>query len=270
MICSAGGVTRRTTKTLSAPVEAGPADRNTLLGMTLTMPDAPELPVTCRATRLEDGGAHQEDERFTEELFTLKVKIRHDAPFHFEAALLLPFVFGGDRTISRTPLVGTNEQTLHTVQDLQVSVSLALHYFPFGIYGNGPWAEEPRGGLCHSTHPARLLPLACRYLLNPIGVELGGRVDLASWQIGLAFEPVRGAALSMGVSALKGDFYRPGFREGMLFSGQDSLPVDRRYMFRPYLGVSISPEILGLLIDVFGKVQKLAPPTQSSPSTETR
>jgi hypothetical protein len=260
--CSvAGAAPRRAILTPPGAQDAGPADRYTLLGITFTVPDAPEFPITCRASK-----ENSPDERFLEDLFTTTIKTRKDSPFHFEAGLLIPFAFGGNRTISRTPLAGTNEQSLHTVEDLEVSVSLAVHYFPLGIFGNGPWSAGPRGE-CASKHGANLLSSVCQYLLQPIGLEVGGRVDLSAWQVGLAFEPIRGGAISAGVSAVKGDFYRSGFRDGMIIGAQESLPVDRRYMFRPYIGVSISPEILRFLVDVFGQVQKLAPPAQSSPAS---
>lgn len=252
LTCQAGGGTW--TPPAYAPdggTDAGARQRYLRAAMTVRVPDLPSFDVSCK-----------EGDR---ERFRISMSIANDKPYHFEAVVLVPFVFGGDRTIYRAPLAGTEEQVLQHKDDLKIVAALGLHYFPLGIYGAGPWTGETQGVCANAVSPFRG---ACKYLLQPIGLEVGATIDLSSWYVGAAFEPIRGGALSIGVSALKGDFYQPGFRDGMIFA-TDGLPVDRRYMFRPYFGLSISPELLRFVANAFEQVRGLAPPGQSPPKASS-
>lgn len=241
LTCTAGSATWTSAST--APDGGGVHDRYLRAVLTVRVPDLPTFDVSCKQSERE--------------LFRVPITVAtDDKPFHFEAVVLVPFVFGGDRTIYRAPLAGTEESVMQHRDDLKITAAIGLHYFPLGIYGAGPWANDPRG-IC--ANAGLLLRWPCRFIFQPIGLEVGATVDIQNWYVGAAFEPIRGGAFSIGVSAVKGDFYQAGYRDGMI-APSDGLPVDRRYMFRPYFGLSISPELLKFVVSAFQSVREIAPP----------
>ena len=119
--------------------------------------------------------------------------------YFFEVGALLAFVPGGSRRIVRSPVPGSGEQTLDVETDARVAGALMLNIFPFG--GRPRHTLFSPGG--HS-----------------VGVQFGVDLDFSSlvdqFYGGLIYEPVSGAALSIGGALVRGEYLPEGSERGML------------------------------------------------------
>lgn len=231
-----------------------------LASLNILTPEAPSFVIECRMQ-----GATAADPETA--CGTYVINIDSLAPYHFEVMLSIPLIFGGERNVGLSPLAGTNQSVLNTTNDLEISTAIGLHYFPFGVRGGGAWVEAPNALARSSSVPVPLRALF-HYLVQPWGLEVGTAINrelFKNVQVGLAFEPVRGGSISFGVAALQGQFYQPGWSNGMIYPAGTPLPVETRFMFRPYLGFSVSPEILKLVLDVLQQAQRISPPAGRAP-----
>jgi len=219
------------------------------------MPDVQSVVVAFRRTECGND-SHVEREA------SFDIRLNKTSGFHFEAVLLVPFVFQGSRSIGLASVPGTNEQSLHVSTDLRAPLALALNYFPSGIYDNGPWTR-PLG--CSSAFRCTGSFIKKR-ILDPMGIQAGTTFNFSSetlreWYIGLAFEPIRGGSMSAGVAFVRGDFFANGYHDGMIVpSGAvPSGAVDTRYMGRFYFGLAVSPEVLSVLFEGAKAIQNIHP-----------
>jgi hypothetical protein len=185
--------------------------------------------------------------------------------FNFEGALFIPFTSLGTRSIVAIPRANTADQILDVHSDLHVTVGIALNYFPFSIRNAGAWTELPR----YSTDELALSALEAfeHYVLSPLGFQAGTTLNFTAqsfreWYLGLTYEPIRGGAFCVGVAFLQGDFFAPGFSQGMLLppGSNGQIPagvVDRKYMVRPYIGLTISPEVITTLLGAFQSIKAI-------------
>jgi hypothetical protein len=185
--------------------------------------------------------------------FTISV----DEGYHFlEAGLLVPLVLNGNRQIVGTVIPNTSLQALHVKEDLHVAFGIAFNIYPFAvansysIFDRGvPWYEPLRG----------------------IGFQGGTNIDFTSnsfseWYIGLGYRLMKGASLSGGIAMLRGQFLPAGYVDGMLVPSS-GIQQDTKYMFRPYVGVTLSTDILGTLSNVFANITKASSTTPQLPTS---
>ena len=152
--------------------------------------------------------------------------------YYIEPALLVPFVFRGDRAAQIVPAVGTGNLRLGMVEDWHVTAAATLQVFPFGR----------QKGQIHSFKNCRWR--GC--FDNTLGVQVGTGIGnvFKEWYLGVAFEPVSGFSVGVGAALLKGDFFAHGRAEGMLLPSVDQAAVNSEYMLRAYFGVLLTLDIL--------------------------
>jgi hypothetical protein len=185
------------------------------------------------------------------------------AGYHFEAGLLFPIVFQGLRTVSAIPFPNTNDSTIQTSTSLQaVPVAIALHYFPWGILG-GKQASTWTIDLECKGKLSCLIRYPYYWFVTPLGLEAGATIGTNPFQeyfLGVAYGPVRGGTISAGMAFVQGQYIPKSYQEGMLIptNGNHFTP-DTKYMIRPYIGLTLSPEIIGTVLSVLGAAKKIAP-----------
>jgi hypothetical protein len=149
--------------------------------------------------------------------------------------VLVPFVYEGSRTAELTPAPGTNDLRLGIERDWHVTGAAMVTVFPLGRQkGQMTSFRNCRSASC---------------IENWLGAQFGTGLDkaLRDWYVGAVFAPISGVAVGAGASLLKGDFLAPGRAEGMFMPSLDPSAVNSQYMVRPYLGVSLTLDILPLL-----------------------
>jgi len=149
--------------------------------------------------------------------------------------VLAPFVYRGDRTVQAHPVVGSRDLRLAVEEDWHVTAAVALDYFPAG---------RQRGQLS-SFRNCRTRSCIENWLGVQAGLGLGS--PFKEWYLGLVFEPVSGFNLAVGAALLKGDFLAPGRAEGMVVPAGDVDSANSKFMFRPYIGFSITQDVFNAL-----------------------
>jgi hypothetical protein len=186
--------------------------------------------------------------------------------YHFESGLLFPIVFGGIRRVGTPYVLNTFDRTLTTSESIQaVPVSIALHYFPWGIEG-GPQTSAYIRDFCefqNKVTPSCVLRDLYSWFIRPLALEAGTTISVNPFQeyfLGAAYGPVRGGTLSVGLAFVQGQFIPKNYAEGMLLPSNGTAFVpDTLYMIRPYIGLTFSPEILSTVIDALNAAKKIAP-----------
>jgi hypothetical protein len=148
--------------------------------------------------------------------------------YYLEVGLLVPVVFGGTRTVTPTLLPGTGGQQRLTVSsDSIVTPALALNIFPGGRR-NGRVAASGYRDLW--------------------GVQFAVDLDLKHafdrFYIGLALEPIAGLSFNAGLATVKGQYVPGGYAANMIVAKGETFTPDSVYMPRPYLGLTVTNEIL--------------------------
>ena len=151
--------------------------------------------------------------------------------YYLEVGLLMPVVFGGSRTVTPTLVPGTGGQQRLTVSnDTVVSPALALNVFPGGR----------RNGRVSAFGPYRAGDL--------VGFQFALDLDLKHafdrFYLGLVLEPIAGFSVNPGMAMVKGQFLPDGHAAGMLVPSGETFTPHSKYMPRPYLGLTITNEIL--------------------------
>jgi hypothetical protein len=155
--------------------------------------------------------------------------------YYLELALVAPFVYRGERNIIAQPNVGSRELRLAIEQDWHITAAAALDYFPAG---------RQRGQLSSFRN--------CRTrscIENWLGIQagLGLSSPFKEFYLGLVFEPVSGFNVGIGAALLKGEFLPDGRAVGMIVPAGDQDSAIPKYMFRPYIAVSITQDIFNSL-----------------------
>jgi hypothetical protein len=192
--------------------------------------------------------------------------------YHFSAGILLPIVFNGSRTVTSVRLPNTTQSTLQVQQGMQaVPVALAFEYFPWGIQGGPSQASSfttPDPDSCTKSSRA-YAPVECPFawfykrVIQTIGVEAATTIGANPFQeyfIGGSIEPVRGASLNVGAAFVQGQFLPPNYTSGVLAPTANApYSVYTQYMVQPYIGLTLSPEVLAFVVDALKTAQTLAP-----------
>jgi hypothetical protein len=216
--------------------------------------------------------------------------------YHIEAGILFPVVFRGNRKVETPYYANTSDSTLEVVQSTQaVPVALAFHYFPFGMDGgtdvtvfqtescsdpdrdakNVSDDKPKKNDFEIWPKPQTRIDVPCwakdigRWVFKPLAFEAGTTLVVNPFQqffVGGGWGPIKGTTFSVGASFVQGQFLPPTYQQGMLMSTNPKTPfvADTRYMVRPYIGLTLSPDILGTLIEALNAAKKIAP---VSPST---
>ena len=171
---------------------------------------------------------------------TASVERHYEVPidngaYYLELAVLVPFVYKGERTAQFVPVAGSADLRLGIEEDWHVTGAAMIQYFPFG---------RQRSQTVSFRN--------CRFascVENWLGAQLGTGFShpLREWYLGLVFEPVSGFNLVAGASMLQGDFLSRGRAEGMLLPSPDPAASNSQYMFRPYFGFSFTLDIVETL-----------------------
>jgi hypothetical protein len=196
--------------------------------------------------------------------------------YHLDPSFMFPLVFGGQRQVNLVPLPNTQDHTIEASQSLlPTPITLALQVFPMGIPGGhfativNHAALQCSGSFWDAT-TRRCSPWWTVYnLLRPLGLLVGTDIapnQLDQYYLGGTYQPVRGFSFSAGAAFVKGEFIPPNYAAGMLApTNGTTFTPDTRYMMRPYIGVAISPELLGLLVNLLTSVQKVGAPAAGTP-----
>lgn len=189
-------------------------------------------------------------------------------PLYFlDISVAAPIILGGKRKISTRLVPDLDASVLTLDEDLRVSPALMLHVFPGGrrlgaISSFGPdraceemeevKAAKARGDIeekdkkeaerCNHRRRAR-------YAANSLGIQLGVGLDLSKFgdefYAGLFFEPVVGLNIGVGMAIIKGDQLESDYALGQVVDPAQLGDYTReRYMLRPYIGMSLSFDII--------------------------
>jgi hypothetical protein len=176
--------------------------------------------------------------------------------FHWwEIGLSFPLTFNGTRKVGLSPLSGTNLQTLDVTESMSWALALNVLVFPCGVYASR--AEDPR-------------PWGVRHLLAPLALGFGSNVFsdrriFSEGYLSLNYRVSSGASLGLGVAAVQGHFLKSQWSRNMVLTPGTTVDqvVAERYMFRPFVALTISPDILGELLGLLSKVQSAPSSTQT-------
>lgn len=186
--------------------------------------DSDELVISFANTK-KDGSK-------VERRYTLRIPHGYS---YYSVALLIASVYQGDRTIRRD---------LTAFEDTAVEGAFALNVFPFG---------RRRGvvGLWRTCPWSLWQTLDC--VGRTVGLTLGTDIDLTKpfdhLYGGIVIEPVAGLAFSAGVSLRQVEFVPPGPEVPGLSDGMVPVPVERGRVLRPYIGVTLTLDLLQTLAD---------------------
>lgn len=184
-----------------------------------------------------------------EVLFTRKDKTgtprRFEVPVdhgkhYLDVGVMIPLVFSGKREIVQTPIPGTGgEKRLSLQSELDVSPALVLTVYPFGRR-RGLWSAFQRPG--------------AETVSDLFGLQFGVDVDLKNAfdriYAGVSLMPIAGLGIGVGAAFVKGDFFPAGYSDGILLPKGETFTPNREYMIQPYLGFTLSTEILTSLAAV--------------------
>lgn len=193
-----------------------------------------------------------------------------DPGYYFEATLIFPTIFNGSRTISTAPqangkddIVGVQTSTAGALDN----ASLGLNIYPWGYPGKCTRQSDFFGDI---------MPFVCKwsYLWKPITLQAGTSIThdaFRQYLLGVGYTPIRGIAVTAGVGFVRGQYLASTLFKGEIVStalATATIPqdVETKYMFEPYIGLSISPDILESIIDVFKQIRAAAPATSESGS----
>lgn len=84
--------------------------------------------------------------------------------------------------------------------------------------------------------------------------NLSQAVDQKKYYVGAAWSPLKGITLSGGLAIVRGQFLSPGLATPDL--DNEAMPhFTERYMYRPYVGVTLTPQVVDSLKAALGQVQ---------------
>jgi hypothetical protein len=84
--------------------------------------------------------------------------------------------------------------------------------------------------------------------------NLSQAVDQKEYYVGAAWSPLKGITLSGGLAIVRGQFLSAGLATPDL--DDEAMPhFTERYMYRPYVGVTLTPHVIDSLKAAFGQVQ---------------
>jgi hypothetical protein len=160
----------------------------------------------------------------------IKVPIVGDS-HHVEFGAALFAVLGGNRVV-------TSPAT--TTADVQPSGAFVVTLFA---------GERPDRKINFITDPLHALALQLGTDFN-----LSQAVDQKEYYVGAAWSPLKGITLSGGLAIVRGQFLSAGLATPDL--DDEAMPhFTERYMYRPYLGVTLTPHVIDSLKAAFGQVQ---------------
>jgi len=180
--------------------------------------------------------------------------------YYVDLGLLVPFTFRGERNVVGEELPGSGAQRLAVEHEMPTpALAAMLNVFPggrrVGIFQS--FAEQKR-----CIAPGRR---ACRKInrqrgaANSLGFQLGLDLDFTdpadAFYLGTLFEPISGLSFNAGLSVRKGEFLRAGQREGQLIVEDSDLTPKIWPIARPYVGVTLSLDIVRALIAFSGRAR---------------
>ena len=193
------------------------------------------------------------------------------AGYYFEPTLLFPIVFNGSQTVTaaafasgRDAVISQQQQTAGPLGAIE-NVSLGVDVFPFGGYPGGSCStiftscSKGRGeGFLHML----TLQAAVAIATNP----------LRNFYLGGGLTVIPGVSVTTGVAFVQGEFLTSAVFPGEIISSTQAQPANlqkdytNRYMFEPYLGISLTPDIFTSIVSGLSQLKSVAP-AHISPST---
>lgn len=161
---------------------------------------------------------------------------------YYSVALLVAATYRGERTIHRD---------LSASENTSLEGGLALNIFPGG---------RRRGVIGY----LRATKGWARAFADTLGVQLGTDLNLSDpfdhVYAGIVFEPVAGLGFVAGMSLRTVAFVPPGSDLPGQLDPTDSIPTVDRRVLRPYLGVTVTFDLLDTLARVGSDIRKVKAP----------
>ncbi|HEX5655635.1 MAG TPA: hypothetical protein VFX59_00500 [Polyangiales bacterium] len=158
--------------------------------------------------------------------------------YYVDFGIMAPVVFGGDRSFYERVDLGTGERRIAVDKDVRFSAAAMIEFFPFGGRArNRYWFYEG---------PNR------RSFSSLVGFQLGTSIaqPAKEFYVGLSLEPIAGLSVGVGVAAIKGKDFPKGIDDRDYIPRGDSVQLRERYLAHPYLGFTVSAELLKTLASV--------------------
>jgi len=175
--------------------------------------------------------------------------------YFVDLGILVPFVIEGRRRVVAEQGPSSGIRTLSIDHDLpKPSPAVMLNVFPggrrSGIFSS--FSERARCQRSRESYFDCSRTNRRRAAANSVGLQVGLDLDFTdpadAFYLGGLFEPVSGLSFNAGISVRKGQFLAPGRFEGQLVADDTDLAPQERYMVRPYLGVTLSLDIIRAVI----------------------
>ena len=154
--------------------------------------------------------------------------------YFVEPALLVSFVYKGERTIDLASTPSGTERRVGLQEDWHVAAAAMLDVFPLGRQkGHISSFRDCRSRSC---------------VENWLGAQVGFGLDSTfhDWYAGIVLEPLSGLALNMGAALRQGEFWRRATPRDVSWLS-DQLNKYTAYVVRPYFGVTVTLDLLGTL-----------------------
>ncbi|MBK9264891.1 MAG: hypothetical protein IPM54_34560 [Polyangiaceae bacterium] len=151
--------------------------------------------------------------------------------YFVDLGLMVPVVIMGQRNYYANPLPGSSDRVISQVSDTMVKTALALNIYPGG-------------------HPQHAIKPNFSRPGDWIGLQIGIDLNISKPEQGYAgiiFEPISGFAIGGGVAAVKGLRLADTYETGMILQPGEAPPTQDTILFRGYLGVTLSTELVNLL-----------------------
>lgn len=156
-----------------------------------------------------------------------KIPVRH-GNYYFDVGLLVPVIVQGNRQYQALTLPGSSDRVISEISEPTIATAIALNVYPFG---------HPK----NSFRPGKT---------GWFGLQVGIDINVASPRqgyLGILLEPVSGVAFSGGLAVVKGMSLADNYQVGMLLQPEQTIPTRETILFRGYLGVTLSSEIVDLI-----------------------
>ncbi len=174
--------------------------------------------------------------------------------YFLDVGILVPVTIQGSRNIVASDTPGADQGVLDIQSKTpRPSPALMLNVFPGGRT-SGAFTSFTRT----RCPKAKAEYFECqrrkhrRNAANSLGIQVGLDLDFSdvadAFYVGGLFEPITGLSFNAGISMREGNYLKPGYQVGQLITSDDDRQGDERYMVRPYVGITLSADILRALV----------------------
>lgn len=199
----------------------------------------------------DDAKAKYEDLVYGKRTHSIEVR---QGRYFLDVGILVPVTIQGSRNIVASDTPGADQGVLDIQSKTpRPSPALMLNVFPGGRT-SGAFTSFTRT----RCNKAKADYFECqrrkhrRNAANSLGVQVGLDLDFSdvadAFYVGGLFEPITGLSFNAGISMREGNFLKPGYQVGQLITSDEDRQGDERYMVRPYVGITLSADIIRMLV----------------------